>query len=293
MPRFRRAKSPANQSPTFPMTSPNLPSAISSLELPDGPTPSSWQDGQNLDLFGQPLCPAKVSAAQAKAEASRMLAANSGTHSLPSSASTDLTAFLASRLRRQLDSAGSTEYSLTWRQKATPAGRPYFALLASGHRTSGSEFSGWPTPVKEDCKTDGPRVMARMGTPEMKFCDQRLRNFATMAGWHTPDTAPDAPSKGTNCKNVIAGLGNQARSTGWPTPHTPRAHDSDNSRSTYRDKLISGRITNSSLAETENSAALNGALNAALARWLQGYPVAWCQAAIRASRKLTTRRKRG
>lgn len=40
-----------------------------------------------------------------------------------------------------------------------------------------------------------------------------LQDQVTIAGWHTPDTVPDAPNKGTNCKNVIAGLGNQASGT--------------------------------------------------------------------------------
>jgi hypothetical protein len=51
----------------------------------------------------------------------------------------------------------------------------------------------------------------------------------------------------------------------------------------------SGTTSPSSPAGTEN----RGALNPAHSRWLQGFPVAWCQAAIRASRKLKPARKRG
>ena len=41
----------------------------------------------------------------------------------------------------------------------------------------------WPTPSTEDHKDDGPAVLSRMFTPEMKTCDQRLRNFvAAQAG---------------------------------------------------------------------------------------------------------------
>lgn len=35
----------------------------------------------------------------------------------------------------------------------------------------------YPTVSTEDHKTDGPKVMSRMNTPEMKTSDQRLRNF--------------------------------------------------------------------------------------------------------------------
>jgi len=63
----------------------------------------------------------------------------------------------------------------------------------------------------------------------------------------------------------------------------------------------SGTTSPASPAGTENlegssaepSLLSRGALNPAHSRWLQGFPVAWCQAAIRASRKLKPARKRG
>ena len=44
----------------------------------------------------------------------------------------------------------------------------------------------WPTPSAEDHKTDGPKVIKRLFTKEMKTCDQRLRNFAGMGGQLNP-----------------------------------------------------------------------------------------------------------
>jgi len=46
-----------------------------------------------------------------------------------------------------LDGAGSTLFSLTWKAKATPAGRPYSQLAASARRISGSACGSWPTPM--------------------------------------------------------------------------------------------------------------------------------------------------
>lgn len=37
------------------------------------------------------------------------------------------------------------EYSQTWKAKVTPAGRRYLAHTASARRTSGKDFTGWPT----------------------------------------------------------------------------------------------------------------------------------------------------
>jgi hypothetical protein len=50
-----------------------------------------------------------------------------------------------------------------------------------------------------------------------------LKDMAKM--WHTPDSMPEAPNTGSNCKNRVPGLGNQANL--WATPDdtwpTPRA----------------------------------------------------------------------
>lgn len=44
----------------------------------------------------------------------------------------------------------STAYLLTWKARTTPAGRLYFQLQPSGHRTDGSESRLWPTPTASD-----------------------------------------------------------------------------------------------------------------------------------------------
>ena len=77
--------------------------------------------------------------------------ATCGPSSVGSSESAILQSFLASRLRALLGRGGSIEFSQTWKEKTTPAGRRYLAHIASAHRTSGSDYSGWHTPQAADC----------------------------------------------------------------------------------------------------------------------------------------------
>lgn len=138
------------------------------------------------------------------------------------------------------------EYRQTWRLKATPSGRLYWDHTASAHRTndkgSGSCLTHYPTPRAGDGEKRGDVANdARNG----------LANVHLLP-WHTPDLAPDAPNKGTNCKNVDCGLGNQV--------------------------LPSGNRSISSPAETERS----GVLNPEFVAWLMGYPEEWDDSGVTA-----------
>ena len=91
-------------------------------------------------------------------------------------------------------------------------------------------LAGWPTPTNEDYKKDGPKVEARLGTSDLKTCDQRLRNFALLAGWPTPNASNGSGG------GQAARAGNPERSNelndfamlaGWPTPCVK---DDNNSR---------------------------------------------------------------
>ena len=67
-----------------------------------------------------------------------------------SSPSADLQLSLENRLRARMGASGSPLYALIWREVDMPAGVPILQRRASGHRTSGSGSSGWPTPVAND-----------------------------------------------------------------------------------------------------------------------------------------------
>lgn len=62
---------------------------------------------------------------------------------------------LSESLRAQFVKDGSTPYVMTWKAKATPAHRPYYQLVAWGHRISVSDSclsprAGWATPAERD-----------------------------------------------------------------------------------------------------------------------------------------------
>lgn len=66
--------------------------------------------------------------------------------------SASLQSSLASKLRQRLESTGSTIYSLSWKDKVTPAGRPYCQRAASVRRTkeigcSSVPLADWVTPT--------------------------------------------------------------------------------------------------------------------------------------------------
>lgn len=73
-----------------------------------------------------------------------------------SSASADLALSLGSRCQRRLGTAGSTEFRQTWRKKATPLGRLYWAHTASGHRKNATDSTGllsaWALPAARDVR---------------------------------------------------------------------------------------------------------------------------------------------
>jgi hypothetical protein len=203
-------------------TSEASPSAISSPASGSGPTPSALQAGPTIAPSGPAHALANPSAPRARARASQT-SAISGPSSTGSSASAALQSSLESRLRARTASAGSTLYSLTWKDRATPSGRQICALRASAPRISASAFGlllkAWPTPLAADsrgragaaahkdselpnavCKVDWsgwPTPTAKINAGgEYKDPDKAmaramgphandLRDFAQMAGWVT------------------------------------------------------------------------------------------------------------
>lgn len=115
----------------------------------DGPTPWPLPNGRLIDPSGLAAALASLSARQVAAMGLRT-SGISGRLGSTSSASADLSQYLANRLQAQLATGGSILYRQTWKQKATPSGALYWAHTASAHRTSDSDCTGWPTPVVRD-----------------------------------------------------------------------------------------------------------------------------------------------
>lgn len=163
-------------------------------------------------------------------------------------------------------------------------------------------LSGWLTPsANEDAAGNPGSKMQAMLVSQVKLTT--VSALAPMKGWPTP-TATDAIKGGqVSPRPGMMGLSETVGLAGWPTPTKGNAEGSqmakdasstgkrpDGTKATVSlNQVAHGAITSSSHASTAN----RGALNARFSAWLMDFPVEWCQAAIRAHRKLKTRVKRG
>lgn len=198
------------------------------------------------------------------------------------------------------------EFSQTWKVKATPAGRLYWAHTASGRRTGDNGSTGWPTCTK----TDANRHPADMDPKNVT-----LNHAVMLAGWATPTAAAKvrseefseglAPSphevlalSGWNTPRATDGshggpnqsggaLPADAALAGWATP-AHRDYRYPNQQN-YQDRgggkkgeqlnnqvahLTPGPTSDSSPAPTEK----RGVLAPEFSRWLMGFPATWDEA---------------
>ncbi len=186
-----------------------------------GPTLCVEPDGPTTFLSGQVLVPANLSARQAK----EMGLLTSGTYGRTSTGlfkTADLQWSLASKLRARTDSAGSTLYKLTWKDRATPAGRSIPALRASVRRTSDNGFigldKGWTTPQAHDTSGRSKSQKAIHGTKHGCAC---LVREADLAGWPTPTVTNNGKGEtpeARQAKGFGLNLADAASIAGWPTP---------------------------------------------------------------------------
>ena len=199
------------------------PSATSSQASGCGPTPCDPQAGPTNVLFGQEAARASLSARQVQ-EAGLMTSGTSGRTGTISSASAALQSSLASRLQARTASAGSTLYTLTWKQRATPSGLLICALRASARRTSDSASGllGWPTPLVSN--VNASRTSDPQGYAERMFnrpnAGTDLAIYAQyLTGWQTP-VVQDSKQSGL----APSGTGNslklsfEVQRASWPTP---------------------------------------------------------------------------
>ena len=260
------------------MNSKDTHSATSSPGSPDGPSLFNLLDGLLTVLFGQEAAPVSLSAAQAK-DSPKRTNGTSGLSSLTSSASAALSMSLGSRLQARLGTDGSMEYRQTWKQKATPAGRPYWAHIPSNRPIKDKDCTGWPTPAAQEAGVSEATLSKGMDD-QRKYGKQKvqmdLSRVAHLTGWPTPqafdasnngEARPlrfkgDAPSeRGSNRNPNTAGsyrgdLKDYAGLVaGWPTPGTCDA--TRGSPETDEAKKARGANTGKSLIDvTGNASAL-------------------------------------
>lgn len=241
-----------------PATSPDSPSAISLPASEYGHTPCDRPAGMTSGPSGLEAAPASLSAKRARA----MGLLTSGTFGPPSSTSSpnaDLSLSLASRLKQQLSTAGSTLYKLTWKESVTPQGRRVSVLRAAVPRTSGRDSTlleprHWPAPTTPSGGQKPPEGTTATGrTPDGRKVQVTLQNVALMvAGWVTP-----------TCTDAVRGV------------KAPRPHDTGIPLTQQVGLLDFGETSSGSPSEIPKSARLNPALS----RWLMGLPPEWDQEA--------------
>jgi len=154
-----------------------------------------------------------------------------------------------SRLRQRLGTVGSTESLLTWRMKATPAGRQLSRLVPSMRPTVEIACGLWPTPARKGDNEAGNSVGL-----------VAIRAHAIAALWPTP------------AANEFEG-GDPEKM--WARREREKAkHRNGNGFGLTIGMLATasiGQNPTSSSAPTEKP----GALNPAYVCWLMGFPAEW------------------
>ena len=178
----------------------------------------------------------------------------------------------------------STECFLIWKPKVTPHERLYWVLSPSTPRTAGKGSGLWPTATTEKGLYNKAGLSTKSGdglaTAAKQWATPAARDWRsckrTKEGWdkrladtrgiQLNDQTHQTSGEITNSPQGGDGLATAAKQ--WATPHCPRAHDSDNSKSTYLDRQISGETTNSSPG---------GALAPEFVEWVMGFPPGWTE----------------
>lgn len=282
-----------------------LQAGLSPLDLPDGP--KTGRSSRHPAHANRSQTPDRKKASPTSD--------TSGQLSTNSSKSSSLQSALASRLAQNLDVNGSPEYALTWKTWDMQSGPPICALRASAHRTSGSAFTGWPTCAARDWRSES----ATDEFNEKRWSESRgkpLSPIVALADWRTPKAGDGEKAyidQNSALRRMDSGhsfdLRDQVLLAGWATPCASQANSTpENFLRRKRESVertgrsmgiclsdlnmqvqawTSGQTSTSSPAPTEK----RGGLNAAFSAWLMGFPPEWCQAAIRAFRKLKPQRK--
>jgi len=209
------------------MTLELIPNVTSSPESEFGPTRFALRAGTMTVRCGLVVAHASLSARQAKRLGS-MTSGTYGQHGSTSSSTQNREAYqsLVSRLRARTDLLGSTLFTLTWKERATPSGRLISALRASARRISDKDCGSWPTPQASDMTGGGQAKRAL--NPERS---NDLNDFAMLTAWPTPQARDHFPAhseayvaakkaEGHGMQN----LNDHVMLAGWPTP---RAEDSE------------------------------------------------------------------
>src|SRR6185437_3225089 len=238
------------------------PSTTSLPELVVGPSHLGSPAGLTIAKSGLVHARANLSARQAK-DLGLLTSGTFGLFGITSSKSSSLQRSLESKLMRQLDSAGSTLFKLTWKPLVTSSGLRSFLLRASALRTADIELGSWGTPSARDYKDGSP-------CKEVPI-NGLLGRQVWMAAWCSP-TAQDANRGSAPPRPQDKGipLSQQVTFAQWSTPRANKRGFPDSHGSQER-PLDSGMMPTGYLVQM----TAGGPLNPEFSRWLMGYPQEW------------------
>ena len=281
-------------------TSKDMSSVTFSQALEAGLTHYDWLDGLKIDKSGQDLALASHSVSPGKGKDSQMND-TCGPLFAGLSPSADLQRSLGSRLRQRMEGYGSPEYVLTWKRWDMLSGEPICALRASGRRTSGKDFGGWPTTRRTDGEK-GTRTNEGAYRERMRRKNgYDLPSAVDLAGWQTPkahDGEFSTPRTSGRPIEKSTHLQTQAIAViaGWPTASsrdwkdTPGMSETGtNPDGTIRKRLdqlprvvaLTGSNLSGGPAGMEKS-DVSLRLNPAFSLWLMGYPLSWAMIGMKA-----------
>lgn len=253
-------------------TSKASPNAISSQESAAGLSPCNSQESVTKQDYGREVRRASRSALPENSSGNSTHG-TSRQSSSTSSASAALQSSLGSRLRQQLQNRGCAIYKLTWKEKTTPSGLPYSQLVASAHRTNGTDFSSarttWPSPCAQNGTVNGYTDWEKVIRRKEAGRQQNLQDVVILAAWATP-AANDYKGSG---ETVIRKDGKD------------RTFDRLDYSTEQGLKITQPiRITASGQMLTGSDAGMEsyGQLNPAHSRWLMGFPPEWDDCAVTA-----------
>lgn len=251
-----------------------LHNATFSQALEAGLTHSIWLDGPGTDKCGRDLALVSHLAAPGEAADSKMKD-TCGRHSAGLSPSANLQPSLENRLQANLGVNGSPEYVLTWKHWDMQSGPPICALRASGRRTSGKDYSGWPTPtvgnamgsqMAKGASLTGRRPNGTKATVSLNMVAQAV------AGWPTPcqqDGPHGGPRQGTDrLPGAVSTV------TGWATPAARDYKGESASDQFQEERRRQTRGKPLSWQAVQRAKSDGYRLNPLFSLWLMGYPLA-------------------
>ena len=156
-----------------------------------------------------------------------------------------------------------------------------------------AELAAWPSP--EASASNRSLEAWYRGKPHLVHSSTPpLTVVAQLASWATPTSRDHKDGSYTANVPENALLGRQVWQAGWPTPDAQKTSSAKglgdrpsraatNRTTGYLAEIVVDPASGPTPSGSPAATAKPGQLNPAFSRWLQGYPAAWCQAAIRAS----------